>query len=59
MTVSTGNDPKVTLADVLGDVAKHKGLDTSGGIPEYTEVPAEIAAALVSLGLMQPEPEGG
>lgn len=55
--VSTGNETKVTLKEVL-----HKWgprINQLSNPVEYTEDPAEIAAALVSLGLMLPEPEGG
>ena len=54
--VSTGNEEKITLQDVLHKWGPRIN-ELSSPVP-YTETAAGIAAALVTLGLMLPEPEG-
>ena len=54
--VSTGNEEKITLDDVLKTWGPRIN-ELSSPVP-YTETAAGIAAALVTLGLMLPEPEG-
>ena len=54
--VSNGNDPtKITLQDVLQTWGPRIN-ELSSPVP-YTETAAGIAAALVTLGLMEPEGE--
>lgn len=59
LVVSNHNNPKkVTLAGWMESVeGRLESLAPVSPAP-YSEVPADIAAALVAAGLMAPEPEG-